>query len=88
MYSCIVDFSRAIFYNYSEQEHCQLNDWPTEWEWSKEVAGLKCGNGVKNRTAQVTAKHGGQSCEERYGCENEACYTKTVTKPCPGMFEV
>ena len=53
-----------------------------------EVSGVECGNSVKNLTLQLMANHGGESCEKRYSCENDACYTKTTTKPGSGMFKV
>lgn len=67
-------------------EHCQLNDW-TDWTFSNEVEGVKCGEGVKKRTFKAEVKHGGKSCQEVYSCTSN-CYEEKKTVPCPVLLRV
>ena len=69
-------------------EHCQLTEWTEKWAWSNKVQGVQCGLGVKTREVNVTANHGGDSCEKRYRCSGDACTKKTKRKPCPSMYQM
>ena len=65
-------------------EHCQLSNWTTTSDWSNQAHDPPCGSRTQERTIIASPKHGGTTCEKKYGCTITDCYNRTENRPCPG----